>query len=373
MSSTNYSKKNPFTGCVSNEASILETHSKIGKKIETDKNHKVTQIHPVLGDSTIDPIWNKQDVINPQLSTTTVSLKQMEKKYITSELSNNNIPIIKKQLLSSNSYNINDLYDNMKVLQEAILSFHDENIAQNEQVVYNNNFVVRLQNIFNHSAISYYNKDNNIILLKRHSKKNIMLKFCIDDPSGSKSSIYSFVQLLSETNSNGIAVSLFGEFDSNPDYAIENNYGNLLMYINNMENDGIHKLILAVNANDVITQTMVLNDKNTNYYCIEKNTLHNIYNEYEDFHRKKQELIDSIKQNYNNNIRSLQYNFKCVCLEELLSQNLIQIPKNEGLKCTICNSYNAQNLKALSAHKRGCCKKNKALLPNYELEDYKKC
>jgi hypothetical protein len=50
----------------------------------------------------------------------------------------------------------------------------------------------------------------------------------------------------------------------------------------------------------------------------------------------------------------------------------MKLPKNELFKCDNCNMYNAHNRKALSAHKRGCYKKNgRALSPNYELEDYK--
>jgi hypothetical protein len=38
--------------------------------------------------------------------------------------------------------------------------------------------------------------------------------------------------------------------------------------------------------------------------------------------------------------------------------------------CTIFNNYCAQNLKALSAHKRGCSKKQLKIVPNYDLEDF---
>jgi hypothetical protein len=359
MIKQNIKKNNPFNACFPHDSTI-----KIG---ETKKNSRDVSPHFKENRPQNMSTFSKINIPTP-ITLSSLSMDTF-------------IPKIQKQLWSGNSIDIHELHDSVKLLQESMISFHEEfkimykeeGNTQNNLVRSMDNIVSYLQEKFPHSDISYYNMENNIILLKRLHKKNIMLQIYNDESVVTKSSILAFVQLLSETNNNGIVVSRFGEFETKSDYTIENSYGNMLIYIHNMENDGIQKLLLAVNVNDIIAQIMVHNEKNINYYCIEKNMLHDIYKEYEDFHRERQELIDSFKQDYKKKITSLQHNFKCVSLEELLSKNLMKIPKNEVFKCSICNNYNAQNLKALSAHKRGCCKKNKALSPNYVSEDYKEC
>ena len=359
----NTKKNNPFNSCIARDSSSL----KLGDiKPPRDISPNFKENIPHMKSTNMYSNSNINMPSHPMLSIQSIDSV---------------IPKIQKQMLSGNSMDIHELHDSVKLLQESMIYFHEEfkfmykeeGGSQNIQVRSMDNIVSYLQEIFPHSDISYYNMENNIILLKRLQKKNIMLQIYNDEKIVPKSSINAFVQLLSETNSNGIVVSRFGEFETKSDYTIENNYGNIFIYINNMENDGIQKLLLAVNVNDIIIQIMVHNEKNINYYCIEKKILHDIYKEYEDFHRERQELIETIKQDYKKKITSLQHNFKCDCLEELLSKNLMKIPKNEVFKCSICNNYNAQNLKALSAHKRGCCKKNKASSTNYELEDYKEC
>ena len=53
-----------------------------------------------------------------------------------------------------------------------------------------------------------------------------------------------------------------------------------------------------------------------------------------------------------------------------ISAHFCAVLNLQGCKCTICNNYCAQNLKALSAHKRGCSKKQLKIVPNYDLEDF---
>ena len=49
-------------------------------------------------------------------------------------------------------------------------------------------------------------------------------------------------------------------------------------------------------------------------------------------------------------------------LEKYLSQKYAYV-KNACYVCDLCNNFNASNKQSLSAHKRGCVKKNKVSAP----------
>jgi len=111
-------------------------------------------------------------------------------------------------------------------------------------------------------------------------------------------------------------------------------------------------------------------EKNNNDYSIEKILLNDIYNEYQQFLVEKEQLINAIKEEQKQVIHQLQHGFKFSMLESLLTTKMSKIPKKEGIKCNLCNNYCAHNLKALSAHKRGCSKKITKITPNYDINDF---
>jgi hypothetical protein len=223
--------------------------------------------------------------------------------------------------------------------------------------------------MFHTSEISYIdNNNNNTILLKRLNKKNIIIRMCEEDNNISQSTIDTFIQLLFTNNCNGIIVSNNSDFVSKSDFLIENYYGNSLIYIPKMVND-INKIKIAINATDAIMTKMREYEKNTNDYAIEKTLLNDIYNEYQQFIFDKENMIETMKDEHKKCMNHLHQGFRFSVLENFLTTKMIKIPKKDVIKCSICNSYCAHNLKALSAHKRGCSKKN--IVPAYELEDYK--
>ena len=230
-----------------------------------------------------------------------------------------------------------------------------------------------LNNMFANSEISYFEFDKNqhvdIINFKRPNKKNIIIQIFHDENNILQNLIDSFVYFLNKTNSNGIMVSKNSCFHSKPDFHIDNCYGNSIIYINSMEND-LNKIRLAINTTDTIMTKMIEYEKNNNDYTIEKILLNEVYNEFQQFLTEKEHLIESLKEEHKRVINQLQHGFKFSMLESLLTTKMSKIPKKEGIKCTICNNYCAHNLKALSAHKRGCSKKNTKITPSYEVNDF---
>ena len=274
---------------------------------------------------------------------------------------------------------IEKLQNDVKILQKVITTIHNDNnilqkpdsVSEPENILSIDNIINCLQNMFMNTRVSYHDKDKNIIMFKRNNTKNILIQIFDDETIVSNQMVDSFIKYLTETNNNGIIVSNLSDFESKPDYFMENNYGNILIFVKNLQNN-VKKIQLAINANDMIVSVMAHNEKTEQKCCIEKSVLQDVFKEYTQFQMEKEQLIETIKEEHRKTIHILQHNFKFTFIENLLSKNLMKLPKNELFKCNICNTYNAHNMKALSAHKRGCCKKHsKTLCPNYELEDYK--
>jgi len=254
-----------------------------------------------------------------------------------------------------------------QILYNIASSHHQPHILNAEKIQHllNNMFATSDISCFEYNKIRY----TDIFCFKRPNKKTVIIQICDDDTSVSQNVIDNFAQFLSTTNSNGIMVSNASTFHSKPDFHIDNYYGNTLIYINRMEND-INKIRLAINTTDAIMTKMAEYEKNNNDYSIEKILLNDIYNEYQQFLVEKEHLIENLKEEHKRVMTNLQHGFKFSMLESLLTAKMAKIPKKEGIKCNICNVYCAHNLKALSAHKRGCSKKIAKITPTYEINDF---
>ena len=57
--------------------------------------------------------------------------------------------------------------------------------------------------------------------------------------------------------------------------------------------------------------------------------------------------------------------FQFPFLDKYLSSKYTKTTMKPGYKCDICKLYNAHNLKALAAHKRGCSRKHGVKMTSY--------
>lgn len=320
-----------------------------------------------------DKVW-KYDVVNENHTsgtTTRSTTRSNSTEDFNSETPNGNYRRV------SSSEKIEKLQSDIEMLQKKVISINDNKSQQKQEDNSKSNNVISIENIINYlhnnfknAQISCHDKEKNIISFKRNHTKNIMLRIFEDKVPISNEMKDVFKNYLTETNSNGIIVYSCDEFESKPVCFMENNYGNILIYIKIQIT--IEKLKMAISSNDMIMSFISQNEKSEQKCNIEKSVLYEIYREYTQFQAEKEHLIETLKEEHRKTIHLLQHNFKCNFMEEMLSKNLMKLPKNELFKCNICNVYNAHNLKALSAHKRGCCKKHgKTISPTYELEDYK--
>lgn len=81
--------------------------------------------------------------------------------------------------------------------------------------------------------------------------------------------------------------------------------------------------------------------------------LSQINQEYQAFIAQKEEMLENLKKSCVKQLE--QWTFPC--LEQYLVARLDTTPTSIPFICDLCNKFDAKNLKALAAHKRGCNKK----------------
>jgi hypothetical protein len=75
------------------------------------------------------------------------------------------------------------------------------------------------------------------------------------------------------------------------------------------------------------------------------------------FIAQKTAVIDVFKESQKKVLAQID-EIRFPCLDRYLSTKYSAPIVKSGLKCDLCKSYNANNLKALAAHKRGCSRKH---------------
>jgi hypothetical protein len=132
--------------------------------------------------------------------------------------------------------------------------------------------------------------------------------------------------------------------------------GNIIVFIQNA--DYSHdKIKIAVDIIDNLTTKLrdfaTQQDENS----IPKNVLDDINKEYQLFVSQKEALIGIYKDCQKKVLTQID-ELRFPCLDKYLSTKYTSQPQKHGFKCDLCKAFNANNLKALAAHKRGCVRKN---------------
>ena len=88
-----------------------------------------------------------------------------------------------------------------------------------------------------------------------------------------------------------------------------------------------------------------------------RSILDNINNEYQLFLSQKNALFEVFKESQKKVFAQID-ELRFPSLDKFLSTKYSAPIQKPGLKCDLCKLFNANNLKALAAHKRGCIRKN---------------
>lgn len=129
--------------------------------------------------------------------------------------------------------------------------------------------------------------------------------------------------------------------------------GLILVYVPNAEYD-FNKIKIAIDIIDhmsVQLKKMVIHEKEEGSRTITFDELNNIVKEYNDFGRKRMEMIDMIKSMSKQMLDKMED----IQLPQLNSYLLgTGQYKNEKLGCSFCNNFNGKNKSSLAAHMRNC-------------------
>jgi hypothetical protein len=202
-----------------------------------------------------------------------------------------------------------------------------------------------------------------IYAIKRPNLPSIMIESKQGETNVETTDIHMFIEQMKSQQMNGILVSQYSGITSKPNYYIECHDKYLMVYVHQMEFNP-DKLKVAIDIIDQMTlkikqyQSMIpsVEDQNHVNEWIEKDVLDEINKEYQLFVSQKNAIIQNLRENQRKVISQIE-EFQFPSLDRYLSSKYTApMPKN-GHRCDLCKNFNANNLKALAAHKRGCARK----------------
>jgi len=319
---------------------------------------------------------------NPTIHFETVNLLFIDlfEKLITN-VDDNVKTTIHTQILSTiheNRNEISDLKTSVSSLKDVLFDFNKENVdtqnKMNTKIIheigdlihsshkYPNSNDSSIQIIFNQMYNSsevfklkeYENR--NLFFMKRFQKPQIIIESKSKDENISMDEIQDFNKIVQQHNCNGIFLSQTSGISTKNNFQIEYQRGNIIVYLHKVDFSP-EKIKIAVDIIDSLSLKLKefnnIHDENT----IPKPILDDINKEYQLFIGQKEALVN-IYKDCQKKVLSQIDEIRFPCLDKYLSTKYTSIVAKQGFKCDLCKCFNANNLKALAAHKRGCVRKN---------------
>jgi len=264
----------------------------------------------------------------------------------------------------TNSINsLKDCNSNMQLSHQTIVSELGDIISEIRNkspvtVPTTNQMSSVLTKLYNTAEISVQNPlgSPGVILMKRIRKTNILVQSKDSDENICLDDIQSFMNLVEEHNSNGIFVSQRSGIATKKNYQIEIHNNNVIVFIHNGEYSP-SKIELAISIIDNLSTKLRQQQGKTADDCaIPKDVLDTINNDYQLFISQKTAIIDVFKESQRKVLAQID-ELRFPSLDKFLSTKYSAPIQKPGLKCDLCKSFSANNLKALAAHKRGCIRK----------------
>ena len=248
-------------------------------------------------------------------------------------------------------------------IQSNIKALKDITVYKSNVISNSDDSIIRfLSQNYSTADISVLNTSANssVHMVKRQYKQNIVIYSVHSDVNISADEIKQFMQFVDEYRCHGVFVSQKTGIASKSNYQIDIHNGYVLTYIHNVA-ESFCKLNVAIDVIDNLSAKIKLfthGNNNTNPdNSIPKDVLEEINRDFQVFISQKEIIINIIKENHKK-ILSIMDDFKFSALDKYLSSKFIMSNVKTGLKCDLCKQFNAHNLKALAAHKRGCIRKN---------------
>ena len=230
----------------------------------------------------------------------------------------------------------------------------------------NRHLATTLTKMFNSAEISSkkMGMHNNTIFLKRIGHQSIIIQNYDVECNVSPSDINDCITIISDENKCGIVLSQNSGISGKDNYHIDMHNNNVVVFVHNVDYSS-DKIKVAISIIDNLynqLRNFAKSNHNTDF-TIPKDLLENINNEYQLFISQKTAVVDVFKDSQKRVLAQLD-EIRFPYLDKYLSTKYSAPIVKSGLKCDLCKSYNANNLKALAAHKRGCIRKQGNLKSN---------
>jgi len=193
-------------------------------------------------------------------------------------------------------------------------------------------------------------------IMKRIEKPVILFENKEYDYNIPKEEIAKFIRDVDTQNTNGIFISQNSGITFKHNFQIEINKGNVLVYIQNCEYS-VDKIKIAVDIIDSLSVRIQDLNVDIENNSISKEVLDDINAEYQSFISQKEMMI-TLLRDFQKKMTTQIEELSMPVLDKYLEPKYAYV-KTRTFECDLCNVFSAASKQSLSAHKRGCLKKNK--------------
>jgi hypothetical protein len=191
-------------------------------------------------------------------------------------------------------------------------------------------------------------------ILRRIDKPQILFENKEYKANIDKEEVSKFIRDVDTQNTNGIFLSQYSGITFKQNYQIDIHKNNILVYVQQCEYSP-ERIRIAIDIIDYLsTKLNELDIDESNN--ISKELLDDINLEYQNFISQKECMINTLKE-FSKKLNLQIDNMKLPCLDKYLDSKYAYV-KSRTFACDICNEFFGSNRQSLSAHKRGCKKKN---------------
>lgn len=263
----------------------------------------------------------------------------------------NNINTIKE--MSSNSIS------SQSVVQDELKLFLSKyNASSNKGKYGENNLFSVLSSLFPSSEITDTTgtKASGDFIMKRMDKPTILLENKDYSHNINKDEVAKFIRDVETQNMNGIFISQYSGISFKNNYHIDINKGNILVYIQFCEYSP-DKIRIAIDIIDYLSsKVQELNLDETNN--IPKEVLDDINAEYQNFLSQKETMVMTLRD-FQKKMNTQIDAIKLPSLDKYLITKYAYV-QNRNFGCDICKNFTGSSKQSLSAHQRGCRRKQQS-------------
>jgi len=171
--------------------------------------------------------------------------------------------------------------------------------------------------------------------------------------------VKKFIRDIEQQKCHGVFLSQHSGITSKQNFQIDIKGTNILVYVHNV--DYSPQIIkIAIDIIDSLSEKLAALEEDSEEICIPKETIDEINREYSKYIERKSAIIDLLKD-FHKKINNELDDMKFPCLSKYLVSKCGTILNNENetIICNICNKFEATNNRSLSAHQKGCKRKQK--------------